>query len=109
MDNIKNDAYYLEIIKKHFDRISSVMKNVTYEMYIENKDLQDITMFNIIQISENVKQLTNEYKTNNPNIPWKDIYGLRNRLVHDYGNVVLDIVFETLLKDIPTIRESLFK
>lgn len=109
MDNSKNDEYYLERIKYHFDRITDTMENITYDMYIENEDIQDITMFNIIQISENVKQLTNEYKTNNPNIPWKDIYGLRNRLVHDYGNVVLDIVYETLTKDIPTIRKSLLR
>ena len=94
MDSKKDDAYYLERIKYHFDRIAKVMNDVTYEMYIENKDLQDISMFNIIQISENVKLLTEEYKKENSNIPWKDIYGLRNRIVHDYGNVVLDIVMK---------------
>ena len=85
------------------------MNDVTYEMYIENKDLQDISMFNIIQISENVKLLTEEYKKENSNIPWKDIYGLRNRIVHDYGNVVLDIVYETLTTDISKLRKSLFR
>lgn len=109
MDNIKNDNYYLEKIKYHFDRIINVMKHITYEIYVEDKDIQDITMFNIIQISENVKQLTDDFKQKNPNIPWQDVYGLRNRLVHDYGNVVLDIVYETLINDIPSLRETLFK
>ena len=85
------------------------MNNITYDIYSEDEDLQDITMFNIIQISENVKQLTDEYKRENSDIPWQDIYGLRNRLVHDYGNVVLDIVYETLTKDIPELRKSLFE
>ena len=109
MDSKKDDAYYLERIKYHFDRIAKVMNDVTYEMYIENKDLQDISMFNIIQISENVKLLTEKKKKENSNIPWKDVYGLRNRIVHDYGNVVLDIIYETLTTDIPKLRKSLFR
>lgn len=35
------------------------------------------------------------------NIPWYALYGLRNRIVHDYGNVVLDVVYDTLKHDIP--------
>ena len=49
------------------------------------------------------KILSDEYKTNHNQIPWTDIYGLRNRIVHDYGNVDLTIVFETLKNDIPEV------
>ena len=41
----------------------------------------------MIQISENAKKLSDEYKLHRGNVPWKVIYGLRNRIVHDYGNV----------------------
>jgi len=58
-------------------------------------------MFRMIQISENARKLSDDYKQKHFNIPWNALYGLRNRIVHDYGNVVLDIVFETLKKDIP--------
>jgi len=108
MDNKKNDEYYLKKIEYHFDRISEVMNGVSYDEYTADNDIQDITMFNIIQISEHVKQLSEKYKKENSNIPWQDIYGLRNRIVHDYGNVILDIVYETLTKDIPTLRKILF-
>lgn len=39
------------------------------------------------------------------NVPWNAIYGLRNRIVHDYGNVDLNVVFETLKHDIPELLE----
>ena len=84
------------------------MDGVTYDMYLNDEDKQDITMFNIIQISENAKQLSDEYKSSKPEIPWTDIYGLRNRIVHDYGNVVLDIVYDTVTKDIPELARLLF-
>lgn len=40
-------------------------------------------------------------------IPWNSIYGLRNRIVHDYGNVDLGIIYETLKYDIPQLLEAL--
>lgn len=55
----------------------------------------------MIQISENAKQLSEEFKIENNDIPWNAIYGLRNRIVHDYGNVDLQVVYATLKEDIP--------
>ena len=64
-------------------------------------------LFRLIQVQENAKKLTDEFKQNRKNIPWTDIAGLRNRIVHDYGNVDLNIVYETLKNDIPDLLELL--
>lgn len=64
-------------------------------------------MFRLIQISEAVVKLSEEFKEANQSIPWFAIKGLRNRIVHDYGNVVLTIVYETIKVDIPEVSESL--
>ncbi len=40
-------------------------------------------------------------------MPWSDVYGLRNRIVHDYGAVDLHIVYVTLTKDIPQLKKLL--
>ena len=48
-----------------------------------------------------------EYKTKKSNLPWDELTGLRNRIVHDYGNVNLNIVYETLKNDIPELLEQL--
>ncbi len=61
----------------------------------------------MIQISENAKKLSAEYKTEKCSLPWDELSGLRNRIVHDYGNVDLDIVYETLKYDIPELLEQL--
>ena len=42
-------------------------------------------------------------------IPWTDIAGLRNRIVHDYGNVDLDVVYSTLTEDIPWLMTEIEK
>ncbi len=109
MDNIKNDEYYLQKMKVCFNRIIEKTKDVSYDEFINNLDLQEITMFNLIQISENAKNLSDDYRKNSSQIPWVEIFGLRNRIVHDYGNVVLEIVYGTLTKDIPDLFKTLFK
>ena len=49
------------------------------------------------------------YLEKNAQIPWTDIYGLRNRIVHDYGHVDLEIVYDTLTKDIAEIKTFIEK
>lgn len=109
MDNNKDDKYYIEKMKIHFERLLEAMDNVSYKEYASSIDKQDITMFNLIQISENAKMISSKYRNSKLDIPWTDIYGLRNRIVHDYGNVILEIVYKTLTEDIPDLYKKLYK
>lgn len=59
------------------------------------------------QISENSAKLTDEFKSMHANIPWRAIKGLRNRIVHEYGNVDLSVVYDTVKKDIPVLADIL--
>ena len=107
MDNVKTDNYYIQKIKQDLEFISRHMKNVDIEELNANEVLLDSMLFRMIQISENARKLTEEFKQTRENIPWSALYGLRNRIVHDYGNVDLNIVFETLKVDIPDLLELL--
>ena len=60
-------------------------------------------MFNPVQISENAKKISDNYKPTRLNVLWEDLIRLRNRIVHDYGHVVLDVVCYTLKNDIPEL------
>ena len=68
-----------------------------------SKNIQVPGVFNPVQISENAKKISDNYKLTRLNVPWKDLIGLRNRIVHDYGHVVLDVVCYTLKNDIPEL------
>ena len=107
MNNPKNDAYYIEKILTDLRFISSHMEGVTLENLKQNELLLDSMSFRLIQIQENARQLTDEYKDAHSAIPWKDIAGLRNRIVHDYGNVDLSVVFDTLTEDVPYLAALL--
>ncbi len=107
MDNIKNDDYYAYNIRDDVKFIVKNMKDVDIEELSKNEVLLDSMMFRLIQISENAKMLSDNYKEKHNSIPWTAIYGLRNRIVHDYGNVDLDIIYKTLKDDIPELLEYL--
>ena len=105
MDNVKNDNYYIQKIRLDLEFIVIHMKDVDIEELNKNEILLDSMLFRMIQLSENAKKLTEQYKQKHNNIPWNAMYGLRNRIVHDYGNVDLNVVFETLKNDIPELLE----
>ncbi|MBR3770313.1 MAG: DUF86 domain-containing protein [Lachnospiraceae bacterium] len=107
MDNVKTDSYYIQKIQKDLKFIVEHMKNIDIEDLNANEVLLDSMLFRMIQLSENARKLSDEYKLMHGDIPWSAMYGLRNRIVHDYGNVDLKVVYETLKKDIPELLELL--
>lgn len=107
MDNMKDDNYYIQRIRKDLEFMVIHMRNVDIEDLKKDEVLLDSMLFRMIQVSENAKKLSDKYKENNCDVPWKALSGFRNRIVHDYGNVDLDIVYETLKNDIPNILEKL--
>ena len=109
MDNRKNDSYYLDKIRTDIAFIIAHVKDVDIKELHDNEILLDSMLFRMIQISENAKRLSEKYKEEKSNLPWNELAGLRNRVVHDYGSVDLSIVFETLKYDIPELMEQLIE
>lgn len=107
MDNPKNDMYYIEKLQEDLAFINRHMEGVDQEELGANEILLDSMMFRLIQISENARKLSDDYKKEHSKMPWTAIYGLRNRIVHDYGHVDLGIVYETLKDDIPELSDLL--
>lgn len=107
MNNPKSDAYYVGKILDDLRFISEHMTATTIKMLGENELLLDSMSFRLIQVQENAKRLSEEFKQSNNTIPWTDIAGLRNRIVHDYGNVDLNVLFSTLTDDVPWLIHEL--
>ncbi|MGR3310027.1 MAG: HepT-like ribonuclease domain-containing protein [Candidatus Brocadiales bacterium] len=60
-------------------------------------------------IGEAASKVSLEVSTNTPDIPWMDIVDMRNHLIHAYFNVDLDIVWDTVIKDLPSLISALEK
>ncbi|WP_270506061.1 DUF86 domain-containing protein [Eubacterium limosum] len=65
-------------------------------------------VFNLMQIGELAKQsLSDAAKNELNNIPWKQLYGMRNRIVHGYDGVDMRIVWDTIRLDLPELLDEL--
>ena len=109
MDNKKDNAYYTKKIITDLSFILENTKNFSQEEIEANEILVDSIMFRLIQIAENSDKLTENFKTQHSFIPWRAMKGMRNRIVHEYGNVDLSVVYDTVKKDIPALLIELKK
>ncbi|MBR6765682.1 MAG: DUF86 domain-containing protein, partial [Clostridia bacterium] len=96
MDNIKDDKYYIDKIMVDLSFIIEKAGGFTQEELQKNEILIDSIMFRLIQVSENSDKLTQEFKEKNNTIPWRAMKGMRNRIVHEYGNVDFSVVYDTV-------------
>jgi uncharacterized protein with HEPN domain len=64
-------------------------------------------VFNLSQIGELTTKLNDDFKKANPQVAWAQIYGLRNRIVHDYEGVNLRLIWEIIFDDLPELQREL--
>lgn len=108
MDNTKDDRYYLKRIITDLSFILNNTADLTSTEELEsNEILLDSVMFRLIQISENSNRLSAEFKEEHSGIPWHAMRGMRNRIVHDYGDVDYSVVFDTLKFDLPALLKDI--
>ena len=79
----------------------------SFEKYQKEISFQYACNMCIIQIGELVSRLSEEIMEENREIPWRAIKAMRNLHAHDYENVDLEIVWNTLTEDIPVLKEQL--
>jgi uncharacterized protein with HEPN domain len=103
------DAVYLKHIRDAISRIEQYTKAVKYDDFIRNNLIQDGVIRQLEIIGEATKRLSTEFKNKHSHIPWKDIAGMRDKLIHNYLGVDIDAVWDTLKKDIPALKREIKK
>ena len=109
MDNIKNDNYYIGKIIDNIDFVLSHTKGMSLQQMQSDEVLVDSVMFRFIQIAESAQELSSSFKTETSSLPWHQINGIRNRIVHAYDIIRVDIIYETILHDLVPFRDNLKK
>ena len=100
------------IIGKLIDYISDIeeyVNDVDYNIFKNDKKTLSACAFSVSQIGELVGDLSDDTLNKFSNIPWKSIKGMRNKIVHDYDNVDLSILWNTIFNDLPSLKIELIK
>jgi uncharacterized protein with HEPN domain len=87
--------------------IISFVLGMTQVEFAEDSKTISAVMYAIAIMGEATKRLSNEFREQHSQLPWRELAGLRDRLVHDYRNIDLDILWDVVSVEIPAFLVSL--
>ena len=103
--DIKTLSKIILHIKKIIEYIGPIE---SLETFNQNQLIVDAVVFNLSQIGEISKfKVSSELKMRSDQIPWQALYGFRNRIVHDYDQINMTIVYEAVKEDLPVLLKQL--
>ena len=105
----KSNDIYIKDILDSIDKIELYGRNMDYLEFVENTLVVDAIVRNLEIIGEAANRFDNDFVDAHPEIPIKEAKSMRNFLIHDYGHVNVDIVWETIKKDLPNLKTILLR
>ena len=101
------DVVYLRHILDAILRIDEYLQGVNEEDFYRKHLIQDGVIRQLEIIGEATKQISKETRNNHDHIPWKDMAGMRDKLIHDYFGVDIEQVWLTAKSDIPFLHKEI--
>ena len=105
----RDDSVYLRHIMDAIDRIEEYLQGVDEDAFYEQALVQDGVIRQLEIIGEAVKRVSGKLRGRYGHIPWEDMAGMRDKLIHDYFGVDLETVWLTAREDIPVLRAEVMK
>ena len=104
---MKDDKIYIEHILKSIDRIEAYLSGKDHQSFSDDFMTQDAVVRQLEIIGEATKRISKELRNINPQVPWSDMAGMRDILIHDYIDVDIDIVWKTASESIIKLKSLL--
>lgn len=100
---------YFDDIFDCIKKIENYTANLSYDEFIRDNKTQDAVIRNLEVIGEAAKQVEENIKKKYNNIPWKEMVGIRNRIIHGYFGVDLEIIWQIINHDLRDLKQKIEK
>ena len=109
IDRVDRNVQRLLHMLTGIKRLNRMLEGVSKETFLDDLRLQDASAFDISTIGEAASNVTDEFKALHPEIPWIQMRGLRNRLVHifDYEQIDYDIIWIVATEELPALEPKI--
>ena len=104
---MNRDVEFLIDIVQSSEIILDYITECPKDDFFKNLILQDAVIRRLLVIGEAARRISEATRQSLPNISWQEIKGMRNRLVHEYDDINLNIVWNVLHEEIPKLIREL--
>lgn len=98
---------YLSHIVEAIKTIQSYVKGIDFDQFTKDQKTQDAVIRQLEIIGEASSKLTPDFIKTNSQVPWREIKDFRNKLIHDYWELDLDLIWNVVVQDIPLLEKLL--
>lgn len=103
----KDVAVYVADMLDAIAQIASYVRGVTEADFFGDAEKQDAVFRRLMMIGEAAKHIPESVRVHHPDIPWREITGMRDKLIHDYSGIRADLVWRTIQDDLPKLEAQL--
>jgi len=105
---MKNNNVYLQSILDAIEKIEIWVEGQEFEDFLDDKGLLQSSVIRQLEvIGEAAGRLTKDFTGKHPEIPWTKIIGMRNRLIHEYMSVDLDLTWGVARDELPALKKNI--
>lgn len=98
---------YLEDILESIKRIEQYTHNISEKEFSNNGDKQDAVVYRLEVIGEAIKNIPQAYRSNHPEVPWRDIAKTRDKIIHHYFEVDCEQVWTIIQNDLQPLKGTI--
>ena len=102
----RDELVYLRHVLDAITTVEEYLHGVTEEKFKATRLLQDGAIRQIEIIGEAVRHISKDIRKTYPEIPWQDVAGMRDKLIHDYFGVDIEKVWDTAQDDLPILKQQ---
>lgn len=103
----KEPIFFLKDIYNSLEKIFKYTENISYDEFLKSDIMKDAVERNFEIIGEAVKNLSEDFRNQYPQIPFKQVAGMRDKLIHDYFGIDYEILWKTIKDKLPQFKTEI--